>query len=122
MSARRLELLQWFGLLAAPCAWALHLVIGLYLAEARCGETHWTTGWSSSQIALTSAAALVAILAEGAALTVYRELRQTDRDAAGPAGRQHLFAIGGLVGNVLFFVAILLTGVTILATQACRQA
>jgi hypothetical protein len=122
MSARRLELLQWFGVLAAPSAWAAHLVIGLYLAEARCEASQWTAGWSSTQIALTAGAALVALLAEGAALTVYRELRHTDPDAPGPPGRQYFFAIGGLVGNVLFFVAILLTGVTVLATQACRQA
>ena len=39
MSRVRLELLQWFGLLAAPRAWALQLVVGFFLAEARCGAT-----------------------------------------------------------------------------------
>ena len=122
MSARRLELLQWFGLLAAPCAWAIHLVVGLYLAEAHCEATHWDAGWAPTQIALTSAAALVALLAEAAALSVYRDLRRTGVDAAGPRGRQHFFAVGGLVGNILFFVAILLTGITVVATQSCREA
>ena len=121
MTARRLEVLQWFGLLAAPCAWATHLVVGLYLAEAHCEAARWKTGWAPAQIGLTSAAALVALVAEGAALTVYRELRRTDTDAPGSPGRRHFFAIGGLVGNVLFLVAILLTGVTIVTTQACRQ-
>lgn len=122
MSRTRLELLQWFGLVAAPGAWAVHLVLGLYLAQARCEATHWSSGWSPAQITLTSAAALVALLAEAAALTVYLELRRTSGDAPGPPGRQYFFAVGGLVGNVLFLVAILMTGITVVATQACRQA
>ena len=121
---RRLHLdgLQWFGLLAAPLAWATQLVIGAFLAEAHCEVTRWSTGWSSAEIALTAGAAVIALAAEAAAATVYFELRRTPEDAPGPPGRQHLFAVGGLVGNFLFLVAILLSGVTVVSTTACRPA
>lgn len=122
MSRTRLELLQWFGLLAAPAAWALHLVLGLYFAEAHCETTRWTVGWFSAQAVLTSVAVLIALLAEAAALIVYRQLRDVAGDASGPSGRQRLFAVGGLVGNVLFLVAILLTGFAVAATRGCAQA
>jgi hypothetical protein len=121
MSRLRLELLQWFGLLAAPLAWAVHLTVGYYLELAHCESRHWVSGWSTAQIALTSGAALVAVLAELAATRVYLELRQLGNDDPGPRGRQHFFAIGGMVGNMLFLVAILLTGVTLVSTAACRQ-
>jgi hypothetical protein len=122
MSRARLELLQWFGLVAAPAAWAVHLVVGFYLAEAHCEATRWDDGWLSTQVALTAVTVVVALLAEAAAIAVYRDLRRVDGDAPGPSGRQRFFAIGGLVGNVLFLVAIFLTGIAVAATQGCRQA
>jgi hypothetical protein len=121
MSRGRVELLQWFGLLAAPLAWAVHLAVGYYLELAHCDLRHPISGWTQAQIALTATAALVALLAELAAARVYLELRRVEGDAPGPRGRQHFFAIGGMVGNVLFLVAILLTGVTLVTTAACRQ-
>lgn len=121
MSRTRLELLQWAGLLAAPAAWAAQYVIGYFLSQGRCELAHWRSGWEPAQITLTSLAALVAFLAETAAYIVYRDLAHTGESAAAPAGRQHFFAVAGLVGNVLFFVAIVLTGVTIVTTEACRQ-
>lgn len=122
MSRARLELLQWSGLLAAPAAWMTQYVIGFFLAQGRCEATHWSSGWAPAQVAITTLAAVVAVLGEAAAFAVYRELGTVDDDDAGPLGRQHFFAIGGLVGNVLFFVAIVMTGATVVATQACRPA
>lgn len=122
MNARRIEAAQWFGLLAAPLAWAVQLVVGYFSAEAHCEATRWTAGWSGSELAVTLAAGLVALSAEGAAASVYLDLRRVQEDAPGPQGRQRFFAVAGLVGNVLFFVAILMSGITVVATQACRQA
>jgi hypothetical protein len=122
MRRAHLDGLQWFGLLAAPLAWATQLVLGTYLAEAHCEVSHWGNGWSKAELALTAGAAAVVLAAEAAAATVYLELRRTHADAPGPPGRQHLFAVGGLVGNVLFLVAILLSGLTVVSTTACRPA
>ena len=121
MSRLRLELLQWFGLLAAPLAWATHLVLGYYLLLAHCATKGWHEGWSPTQIALTATAAAIALLAEAAASTVYVELARVGRDAPGPRGRQRFFAIGGMVGDLLFLVAILVTGLSLVTAQACRQ-
>lgn len=122
MSRGRLDALQWFGLLAAPLAWAAQLVVGFFLTEARCGEARWRAGWSPAIGTITLIAAAVAVLAEGAAACVFLALRGVAGDAPGPRGRQRFFAIGGLVGNVIFFVAILLSGVTVIAAEGCRPA
>lgn len=122
MTGTRLNALQWFGLLGAPFAWAIQLVIGYFLAEAHCETTHWTSGWSASEVAITATAAAVAVLAEAAAVSVFVSLRSIHEDAPGRDGRQRFFAVGGLVGNVLFFTAILLSGITAAATQGCRPA
>jgi hypothetical protein len=117
----RQELLQWFGLLAAPLAWATHLVSGYYFAEAHCGSLHWSSGWARLEILVTIVAALVAVLAEWAAATVYLDLRTVGRDAAGPAGRRRFLVTAALVANVLFFFGIVLSGVTVVAAESCRQ-
>jgi len=122
MSTARRQLAQWFGLFAAPCAWAAQLVLGAGLTVARCGEggASWAIANHAWQVALTVAAASVAVAAEIAALAVYRELKSVDHDAAGPPGRERFFAVGGLAGNVLFFVAIVLSGIGVAAQPDCR--
>jgi hypothetical protein len=122
MRRRRLEGLQWFGLLAGGLAWAVHLVFGYFIAEGHCEAASWRSGWSQSVVALTVVAALVAIAAGVASATVFLELRGVSTDSAGPPGRQHLFAVGGMVANALFLVAILLSGITVVATNGCRPA
>ncbi|HEX4520536.1 MAG TPA: hypothetical protein VH063_13230 [Gaiellaceae bacterium] len=122
MRERRLERLQWFGLLAGGLAWAFHLVFGYFFAEGHCEVSSWRSDWSQAVVALTVAAALVAILAAAASATVFLALRRVSTDSAGPPGRRHLFAIGGMVANVLFLVAILLSGITVVATNGCRPA
>src|SRR5437867_3643725 len=56
---RRLELLQWFGLLAAPLAWTVQLVVGFGVADASCARagSHWGIDVESWEIAITPAAA-----------------------------------------------------------------
>jgi hypothetical protein len=122
VTSSRLNALQWFGLLAAPLAWASQLVAGYYSAEAHCEAAQWHSGWSATILGVTGAAALVAVAGEVAATTVFLRLRRVSTDSAGPPGRQHLFAVGGMVGNVLFFVAILLGGITVAAVNGCRPA
>ncbi len=122
MSASRLDTLQWFGLLGAPLAWATQLVVGYFAAEAHCEASSWAGGWARTEVAITVAAAIVAVFAEASAGAVYLRLRRTREDAPGPPGRQHLFAVGGLVGNILFFCAILMSGITVVSIQACRPA
>lgn len=120
MSRVRLEFLQWFGLLAAPLAWTVQLVAGTGVAAASCDGSG---GVSVAPVAatLTGVGLAIAVAAEMSAFTVFRTLRAVDHDAPGPEGRLRFFALAALVGNLLFFVVILLSGVGTLAQLPCRQ-
>ena len=119
---RRLELLQWFGLLAAPLAWTAQLLAGLAVAGARCtpAGARWGISVEGWEIALGAAAGTVAVCAELSAVTLYRELRDVEDDAPGPRGRLHFFSVASLAGNVLFLALITLTAVGAAAHTGCR--
>ncbi len=120
MSRARLELLQWFGLLAAPLAWTVQLVTGYGVAAAACDGAG---GVSVTHVSatVTGVALVVAVAAETAALALFRRMRAIDQDAPGPEGRLRFFALAAVLGNVLFFVAILLGGVGTLVHLPCHQ-
>ncbi len=120
---RRLELLQWFGLLAAPLAWAAQLVAGIAVAGAYCAPagSRWGISVEAWQIAIAAAAGTVAVCAQLSAVTLYRELRDVHDDAPGPRGRLHFFSVASLVGNVLFITLITLTVVGAVSHAGCRQ-
>jgi len=123
MSLRRLELLQWFGLLAAPLAWTVQLVVGFGAADANCARagSRWGISVEGWMIGLTAAAATVAVCAELSAAALFRELRDVEDDAPGPRGRLHFFSVAALVGNVLFIGLIVLTAFGVLSHLGCRQ-
>ena len=122
MSDRRRELLQWFGLLAGPAAWAVHLVLGFEVTEASCDRGLGSFDTTPALVALTIVAATVVLLAEASAILVFRGLQRVDKDAPGPDGRRRFLAAGAMVGNVLLFVAVVLAGVATLAQPGCRGA
>jgi uncharacterized membrane protein len=117
VTRRRLELLQWFGLLAAPLAWATQLVVGYFVTQAACGGAGGVRSWT---IPLTALAAAVAVGAQVSAFTLYRELQEVEQDAPGPAGRLRFLAVAALVGNVLFFALIALGGLGAIFHVPCR--
>jgi putative copper export protein len=120
VSRTRLELLQWFGLLAAPLAWAVQLVAGFGVADAAC-DGAGGVAVTPYEVTLTAVALAVALLAEAAAVVLFRELAAVEDDAPGPAGRLRFFAVAALLGNVLFFVIILLSGVGSVIHLPCTQ-
>ena len=122
MSDGRREILQWFALLGGPAAWTAHLVLGFELTEASCEPGLGPFSTSAALTTLTVAAAIVVLLAEGAAIAVFRQLDHLDRDAPGPDGRRKFLVVGALVGNVLLFVAVVLAGAATLAHPGCRGA
>jgi hypothetical protein len=117
------EFLQWFGFFAAGLAWTGQLVIGFGVALAKCsaGSARWGIGVHTWEIALTAAGATIALLAEAAAVTVFLETRGTGEYDPPPRGRRHFFVVAAMVGNALFFVAILLNGVGTLTHSSCGQ-
>ena len=117
------EFLQWFGLLAAPLAWTVQLVLGFGVTEARCnpGGARWGVAVDTWQISLMIAAGAVVILAELCAVTLYVSTRDVSYDGQAPLGRRHFFVAASSFGNVLFLVIILLSGIAAVDHVACRQ-
>jgi hypothetical protein len=120
----RLELLQWYALFGGALAWTGSHVLGYFVAVGGCDAAvgYWHLNlvlWESLVMAL----ALIGVLAaEAAAFTVYRATASVDKDAPGPAGRMHFFALAALLGNVLFFMLVALDATGVLFHSNCGLA
>lgn len=121
---RGAELLQWFGLMGAGVVWAAQLVIGFGVTDAACGPagTGWNIDVDAWQIVLMAVGVPLAALAEVAAVAVFRETRGLDHDDPPPWGRRHFFVVAAMLGNALFIVAILLSGIGAIYNGPCRGA
>lgn len=116
MTHTRLEVLQWYALLAGALAWAVQHVAGYFVSTAGCGSV--SIDMRPAQIVLAVGAGLVIVSAEAAAFVVYRG---TSADAAPPSGRLHFFAQAALLGNVLFLIIVVLTGFGSIDHLPCAQ-
>jgi hypothetical protein len=119
MTRARLELLQWCALLGGPLAWATQHVVGFFVADGACSATHVSSP-RALEIALAVLAGAAVVAAEAAALVVFRVTRTVPEDAPGPYGRLRFFAEAALLGNVLFFVIVVLDGVGSVVHLPCR--
>jgi hypothetical protein len=120
---RRLaEFISWFGLFGAALAWTIQLVVGFGTTVANCSAAGrvWGIDVDAWEIGLMVGAGLVVLLAEAAAVYVFVETRQLYHEDPPPWGRRHFFASAAMLGNVLFFVAILLSGLSVIYLQGCR--
>jgi hypothetical protein len=117
------ELMQWFGLLGAPLAWTVQLVLGYGVTEARChpGGSRWGVAVDTWEISLMIAAGAVVVLAELCAIVLYLATREVSYDDGPPLGRRHFFVTASSLGNVLFLVIILLSGIAAVEHVPCRQ-
>lgn len=118
-----LEVLQWYGLLGAAIVWAAQFVLAFGSTVARCGAGgNFGLPMGAWQVVLMIVAAGLALLAEAAAVTVFIETRSLEHDGPPPDGRRYFFASAAVIGNVLFLVIILLTGIGIVAHDpVCHQ-
>ncbi len=121
---RGAEFFQWFGLIGAGLVWITQLVIGSGVTQAACGPAGpgWNIDVDAWQIALMAVGVPLAVLAEVAAVAVFRETRGLDHDDAPPWGRRHFFVVAAILGNVLFLVAILMSGIAAIYETPCRGA
>ncbi|HEX6664414.1 MAG TPA: hypothetical protein VF025_12120 [Gaiellaceae bacterium] len=116
-------MLQWIGLFAAPLAWTVQLVAGFgYTVGACAGTRGWGGSLSTAEIAITVAAAAVALGGQAAAVLAWRATRGTSDSGGPPAGRIHFFATAALLSNTIFLIVILLGGITAVHLSPCRQA
>jgi hypothetical protein len=124
MRYSRAESLQWFGLFGAALIWAVQLVIGFGLTVARCSAAGVASGIGlhTWEIVLMVIGAVIALAGEAAALSVFLATRDIEEDDPPPLGRRHFFASGAALGNVLFLVIILLSGIAVISHTPCHQA
>ena len=120
----RAELLQWVGLGAGALTWAGQLLVGFGTTVANCSAAGagWAIGLHTWEVVLTAIGAVFVLGAESAAVSVFLATRELEYDGPPPDGRRHFFASAAMVGNLLFLVAILLSGVAAISHEACRQA
>jgi hypothetical protein len=123
MTRSRLELLQWLALFAGPLAWATEHIVGYFISAAGCdvAGAQWGLDAATWQSVLAVLVGIVVIVAWLAAFVVFRETRTVDLDAPGPLGRIHFFAQAALLGNLLFFVIVVLDGVGAVRELPCHQ-
>ena len=123
MSVRKLEILQWFGLLGGALVWTAQHVVGYGITEAECGAggLHWGIQNDVWQGALTAAAVACVVAAELAAITVIVATRRSSYESPPPPGRVRFFAIAAAVANVIFLMIILLDGFAAILNVTCRQ-
>jgi hypothetical protein len=125
MRGRRLdvnaEFLQWFGLLGAALTWTVQLVLGFGVTVARCGPANAVLGVDVKawEIALMAVGIPLVLLAEAAALTLLWQTRDVDYGGPAPEGRRHFFVVAAALGNLLFLVIIVLSGVGAIVHQPC---
>lgn len=123
MRLRRLEILQWLGLLVGALAWAGQHVVGFGVADAQCspGGAHFGINNDVWQASLMAVAAVAILGAEAAAVAVFFATRPTSYEAEPPPSRIRFFAIAAMVANVIFLVIVLLNGVGSIVNIDCRQ-
>jgi hypothetical protein len=118
------EFLQWFGFGGAALVWAGQHLIGYGTTVARCGAGGVRFGIDLHTWEITTFATALALVlaAEAAAVVTVLRTWGAEYDGPPPDGRRHFFALAALVGNLLFLVAILLSGLSVLTFEPCRQA
>lgn len=130
---RQLSVVQWVGVVVAPLAWTAQHVVGYGVGEARCeiGGLHWGIAYDTWQLAILAVAALLVVISEAAAVTVFLATRETNY-GDGPPGdgrwggvvpysRLHFFATAAMVANVLFLAVIFMDGLTSTIDSLCVQ-
>ncbi|HSC50542.1 MAG TPA: hypothetical protein VLD16_09795 [Gaiellaceae bacterium] len=121
---RRLEILQWTGLLLGAAMWGAAHVIGFGTTEASCNAAAPTFGidfhlWEGLITGLAGLVTLSAALAATAVLVLTRDVSYEDDP---PIGRIRFFAIAALIANVLFVMIVALYLVGTLGNTPCTQA
>jgi hypothetical protein len=123
MSLRKLEILQWVGLLAGALVWAAQHVVGYGITEAECntGGLHWGIHNDVWQGVLAATAAALVLAAELAAITVIVATRRGSYESPPAPGRVRFFAIAAAAANVIFLMIIVLDGLAAILNVTCRQ-
>jgi hypothetical protein len=118
--SRRLPLLMWIGVMAAPIAWFTQFTVGQYLSVVACtpgGGGISVHGWA---LPATVVAGLVAVGGGLCALATFRATREVKDDSDPPLGRIHFMGVVGMIASPLFLFIILMGGLGALAHSGCQ--
>ena len=117
------EFLQWFGFGGAALVWTAQHLIGYGATVARCGAGGVRLGIDlhTWELATFGTALAFVVAAEAAAAVTVVRTWGVEYDGPPPEGRRHFFALAALVGNLLFLVVILLSGLSVITFDPCRQ-
>ena len=114
----------WFASLGAVVAWAVQLSGGWFLEEvAACGPATASRGMvlgasvETWVLALTAAAAVVALAAGVIGFRWWSRRRNDDRD--GRSGREAFMAFAGMLSAGLFLPIIVMGGLQVLSLRPC---
>jgi hypothetical protein len=130
---RQLSIVQWVGVVVAPLAWTAQHVVGYGVGEARCNQSvaQWGIAYDTWQLAILGVAALLVLISEAAAVTVFLATREANYGdgppeegrwgGAVPYTRLHFFATTAMVANVLFLSAIFMDGFAAVFDTVCVQ-
>ena len=123
MTLRRLEILQWTGLLLGALAFTFAHVVGYGITEAQCNAAglRWGISNETWELAALGAAAAFVVVSELAAALVVARTRDESYEDPPPPGRVRFFAIAAVAANLIFLVIILLDGFASIYNVACRQ-
>jgi hypothetical protein len=119
---RRASLLMWFGVWAAPVAWALQHAAGVMFGLAQCNPngTRWQVPLKTWDVLIAGGCAVVAVAGIVAAIMAFRGT--SDRSEAPPPGsRIHFMATMALTIGPLFLAIIVLNGLGTGLNDLCRQ-
>jgi len=124
VTIRRLAMLQWLGFLGGGIVWWAEFLAGMSASAAVCnpGSGRWGVPYDTVQAALMAVGLACVLVAQAAAVTVFRATRDVGENAAPPQGRLHFFAAAALLANTIFLVIILLTGIATIVDRTCHQA
>jgi amino acid transporter len=123
MTLRRLEMLQWAGLLLGALAFTFAHVVGYGITEAQCNAAglRWGISNDTWELAALGAAAAFVVVSELAAALVVVRTREESYEDPPPPGRVRLLAIAAVVANVIFLTIIVLDALGAVLNVTCRQ-
>jgi hypothetical protein len=123
MTLRRLEILQWTGLLLGGLAFAAAHVVGYGITEAQCNAAglRWGISNDTWQVIALGVTASLVVVSGLAATTVVLRTRDESYESPPPPGRLRFLAIAALAANLIFLIIIVLDALGALLNVACRQ-
>lgn len=122
----RLNRLVWFGVLGGPIAWATQFLFGMQLGLARCESPDGRFQFPVHIISpvLGAVGVLVGVLAELAAIAVFRATRpdrHSQQAAEVTSGRLHFLAAVGMTVNPLTLTICAMAAIGVPLLGLCHQ-